>query len=228
MKIKSIILSLAATLALSNAGAACMNDFKDQTHYLLNKVPATSSITQNIQNPHKKPVLIEFFWYGCPHCYHMQPYIKSVVDKQKDNIIYVRFPVPFNRWESGARLFFALDALGLENKLHDKVFASVQADHGRDSIMDNQKKRMDFMTKNGVDAKKVEETLTSMGVAAKMSRAKKMTETYKIQSTPTFMINDTYQVAPGLIATNDYQSTSQVLNNMLTTLDPKNKSCSKK
>lgn len=161
-----------------------------------------------------KPVLIEFFWYGCPHCYHMEPLVKKLVQERKDSIEYIRYPAVFPRWVSGAKLYFTLEQMNLLDKLHDKVFDTIQKD--RNNIMDNKEKRDAFLKEQGVDVAEFDKIYDSFGINTKVNQAQAISLAYKLESSPSFIINNQYVITPSL--SGSYDGTIKSINLILDNL----------
>ena len=75
----------------------------------------------------KKIEVIEFFWYGCPHCYHLEPALKAWLKKKPADVEFRPVPGTFGAptWEPLTRTYYALDAMGLAPKYHDAIFAAI-------------------------------------------------------------------------------------------------------
>lgn len=166
--------------------------------YQLINVDPTKTVTNPVDG---KPLVIEFFWYGCPHCYHMEPMVKKMLAEHKGDITYKRYPVVFPRWDSGAKLYFTVEEMGLEEKLHDKIFYTIQSKNS--NIMDDKKARDKFLQEEGIDVAKFDDVYNSFSINTKMAKAKAMVVNYKLDSSPTFVVNNTYAVNPALNGTYD-------------------------
>ncbi|MDT8281435.1 MAG: thiol:disulfide interchange protein DsbA/DsbL, partial [Gammaproteobacteria bacterium] len=67
--------------------------------------------------------VLEFFWYGCPHCYHFEPYISDWKKTKPANVEFVRVPAVFRPdWEIQARTYYALSNMGVIEDLHIRIF----------------------------------------------------------------------------------------------------------
>ena len=99
-----------------------------------------------------KVEVVEFFWYGCPHCYNLEPYIESWLKKLPPDVEFRRIPAVFNqRWAHDAAIFYTLEAMGLLDKLHRPLFDAIHKDHLR---TDSQAAMAEWLQKHGVDDKK--------------------------------------------------------------------------
>ena len=74
-----------------------------------------------------KVEVIEFFYYGCPHCYNLQPALKAWLKNPPKDIDFKRMPTVFREsWVPLTRTYYALESIGVLEKLHDDVFNTVQ------------------------------------------------------------------------------------------------------
>ena len=134
--------------------------------------------------------VLEFFWYGCPHCYTFEPYIKAWKKTKPANVEFVRVPAIFRPdWEIQARTYYALSNMGVIEDMHEKIFAAIHKDKKK---LDKKEKLTDFVVKNGVDRKKFEEEYNSFSVDTMVRKAKKKQTAYKIQGVPAIAVNGKY------------------------------------
>jgi protein dithiol oxidoreductase (disulfide-forming) len=137
--------------------------------------------------------VLEFFWYGCIHCYNLEPMVEKWEKTLPKDVQFRRVPAVFNdRWAIDASIFYALEAMGLIEKLHRPLFDAIHKDRLRTDV---QKDFMEWLQKQGVDTKKFTETMTSFGVQSKMRRAAQMTALYKIGGTPAMAVHGRYTVS---------------------------------
>jgi thiol:disulfide interchange protein DsbA len=146
---------------------------------------------QLVESANKIEVL-EFFWYGCIHCYNLEPKIETWLKKLPPDVEFRRVPAVFNdRWAHDAAIYYAFDALGLLEKLHRPFFDAIHRDRLRS---DNWQALSAWLQKNGVDPKKFEATVKSFGVQSKTKRAIRLTSDYKIDGTPAMAVHGRYTV----------------------------------
>jgi thiol:disulfide interchange protein DsbA len=137
--------------------------------------------------------VIEFFWYGCPHCYNLEPYIEAWLKKLPPDVEFRRVPAVFNqRWGHDAAIFYTLEAMGLVEKLHRPLFDAIHRDNLR---TDNEAAMTEWLQKRGVDPKKFMDTMKSFGVQSKTRRATQQTVAYKIDGTPAMAVQGRYTVS---------------------------------
>jgi protein dithiol oxidoreductase (disulfide-forming) len=137
--------------------------------------------------------VIEFFWYGCPHCYRLEPYIEAWLKKLPPDVEFRRVPAVFNqRWGHDAAVYYTLEAMGLVEKLHRPLFDAIHNDNLR---TDNEAAMTEWLQKRGVDPKKFMDTMKSFGVQSKTRRATQQTVAYKIDGTPAMAVHGRYTVS---------------------------------
>jgi thiol:disulfide interchange protein DsbA len=146
---------------------------------------------QVVENDGKVEVL-EFFGYGCIHCANLEPRLEAWAKKQPADVKLKRVPVSFAiRGLDSIPLFYTLEAMGLQEKLHQKIFDAANVEN---VILGNPATLNSWLEKQGVDTKKFEQVQKSFSVQNKIARAKKMTEDYKIQATPTLIVNGRFSI----------------------------------
>jgi thiol:disulfide interchange protein DsbA len=137
--------------------------------------------------------VIEFFWYGCPHCYTLEPHIEAWLKTLPPDVEFRRVPAVFNqRWGHDAAIYYTLESLGLLDKLHRPLFDAI---HKNNLRTDNEAALSEWLQKQGVDAKKFMDTMKSFGVQSKTRRAVQQTVAYKIDGTPAMAVDGRYTVS---------------------------------
>lgn len=142
----------------------------------------------------KKVEVIEFFAYYCPHCNALEPAMAAWVKKQGDNVVFKRVHV--SRGPSvlpQQKLFFALEALGLVEQYHAKVFDAM---HEQGNSLRNDTAVIDWAASNGIDKTKFTEAYNSFGVAAKLRRTERMMGDYRVDYWPMIVVDGKYMTSP--------------------------------
>jgi protein dithiol oxidoreductase (disulfide-forming) len=149
---------------------------------------------QPVENDGKVEVL-EFFAYGCIHCANLEPSLEAWAKRQPADVKLKRIPspVPIMGIDSSI-IYYSLEALGQLDRLHAKIF---NAAHLEKVVLGNPAMLNKWLEKNGVDPAKYEEVQKSFSVVTKVNRARKMVVDYKIDSTPTLVINGKVGVTQG-------------------------------
>jgi thiol:disulfide interchange protein DsbA len=140
-----------------------------------------------------KVEVIEFFSYGCPHCFHLQPLLKQWEKAELPaNAVLVRVPVAFGRREWGqlVRAYYTLEATGDLQRLDDKLFDAI---HQQQQQLFDVESLTSWAAQNGVDANKFRTTFNSPEVTAKAVRADQLSRDYKINGVPTLTVAGKYK-----------------------------------
>jgi len=149
--------------------------------------------TQPVSVEGNKIEVIEFFWYGCPHCYNLEPFIETWLKKLPSDVQFRRVPAVFNpRWEHDAEIFYTFEALGVLDKVHKSFFDAIHRDGLRS---DNPEALAQWLQRNGIDPKKFNDTMKSFTVKSRTGRAKQMSVAYGIDGTPAMAVQGKYSVS---------------------------------
>lgn len=136
--------------------------------------------------------VIEFFWYSCGHCNSFEPAFAQWVKNVPKDVVVRRMPVAFrDDFAPQQRLYFALEAMGLLEKLHSKVF---QAIHGERLPLNTDASILTWIEKQGVDKTKFADTAKSFGVASKLKRAVQLQNDFKIEGVPSLGVAGKYYI----------------------------------
>jgi thiol:disulfide interchange protein DsbA len=148
---------------------------------------------QPVDTDGKKIEVVEFFWYGCPHCYNLEPLLEEWVKKLPPDVQFRPIPAVFNpRWAHDAAIFYTFEALGVLPRVHRAFFDAIHRDHLR---TDDQAAMTEWLKKNNIDSKKFFDTMNSFGVQSKVKRAAKLSVDYKIDGTPAMAVQGRYTVS---------------------------------
>jgi thiol:disulfide interchange protein DsbA len=140
-----------------------------------------------------KVEVIEFFWYGCPHCYSLEPALESWTKKLPADVEFKRIPAVLSaNWEPHARFYYAFEALGVLERLHRPFFDALHRDHLQ---LDKIEAVNQWLAKNGLDPKKFAETTRSFGVSGKVKRAAQLSAAYRLDGVPLLAVHGRYTVS---------------------------------
>lgn len=153
-----------------------------------------------VASPAGKIEIVEFFWYGCPHCYHFEPSLNAWIGKLPADVAFRRAPVAFreNPFGMHQRIYYALEAMGLLSSLHGKVFHAI---HEEGLKLDKPDLIADFVAKNGVDRAKFLSVFDSFAVQTKCRQARTLAEAYKIDGVPAIGIGGQFLTSISLNGT---------------------------
>jgi thiol:disulfide interchange protein DsbA len=147
----------------------------------------------------RKIEVIEFFSYGCPHCAELEPFLDAWLAKAPQDIAFRRVPVMFQqRWNPLAKVYYTLDALGVEAKLSPDVFKAI---HGSGTALWDSAKFYEWAASKGLDRRKVEEVFTSFAIDGRMKRAMQLAQQYNIQSVPTVIVDGKFVTSSDRVGT---------------------------
>jgi thiol:disulfide interchange protein DsbA len=145
----------------------------------------------------KRIEVLEFFYYGCPHCNALQPPLRVWLKQKPADVEFRRVPAVFeNSWLPLTFAYYALDAMGLADKLHYDVFAAL---HEQRIRLSDQNILFDWVAKHGVEREKFAEAYNSFGVKNRGMRSIELTRTYDISGTPALTVDGKYLVSPSMI-----------------------------
>lgn len=148
--------------------------------------------------PAGKIDVVEFFWYGCPHCYSLEPDLKAWVAKLPADVAFRKVHVPW-QVQAHQQLYYTLETMGLAETLNDKVFAAIHVDKNR---LDQPEAMADLVAKNGGDRARFLETYKSFGLRARVQRGTQLAAAYKIDGVPMIGVAGRFLTAPSMVGSN--------------------------
>jgi thiol:disulfide interchange protein DsbA len=164
------------------------------THYVRLAKPAPVSV------PAGKVEVVEFFWYGCPHCNALEPALEAWIKRLPADVVFRRVPVAFGAvHESHQRLFYTLEAMGQLAAVHPKIFAAIHVQRQR---LDREADQIAFLKAQGVDTARFAELSKSFSVQTKMRQAKQLTDAYDIDGVPALGVHGRFYTAGSLAGDN--------------------------
>ena len=170
-------------------------DFQEGVHY------------RNVTTPVKKVVgdenqeVLELFWYGCPHCYALEPKLQSWLKNKPEDSVYVALPaVMGGSWETGARAYYTAEILGIVDKTHDAFFNAIHKDK---RPMRKQGDVAKFFAEYGVGDDEFNKTWKSFAMETKLRRDKQQVLKYGADSVPAFVVNGQYLTSVSMAGSED-------------------------
>jgi thiol:disulfide interchange protein DsbA len=144
-----------------------------------------------------KVEVVEVFWYGCPHCYALDPYIESWRKTKPAYIEFKRVPVTWQAvHQSHAKLFYTLQALGKEEALHSAVFAEMHDNKNYMYMQGDDKEtlnaQMMFAKAHGISPTDFTNAYNSFTVQTDMAKADDLVHRYHVDGVPLLVINGKY------------------------------------
>jgi thiol:disulfide interchange protein DsbA len=150
-----------------------------------------------------KVEVIEFFWYGCPHCYALDPYLQSWLKNKPGYVDFRRVHVTWNDvHRAHARLFYTLQALGKVDELQGKVFEEIHQAHDNLFVPGDENatfaQQRQFAKANGISDADFTNAWNSFGVQTNVQKADEMIRRYKVEAVPSIVIDGKYVTDVGM------------------------------
>ena len=188
-------------LCISGVIAFCLNinataqEFIEDVNYVRLSKPLAVQTGQKIE-------VLELFWYRCPHCYRLEPYLNRWLKNSPEYIEYVRLPAVLTKtWEFDARVFYTFEALGVTDILHDAYFDAIHKER-RSFVTEEQV--ASWATDYGVDQQLILDTFSnSFYVNSKVEAARSITRAYETDGVPTIIIDGKYRTKVSLAGGHD-------------------------
>lgn len=183
-------------------------DFREGVHYTTIVPPISTQVPQG------KTEVIEMFWYGCPHCYALEPTIQRYLKTKPENVVFQRVPSTLSpRWAYHAKLFYVgqmLDPTG-EKHIHSKIFEALQKQHRQ---INSDDAMIRFFSEQGFTPEQVTKALQSMEMQAMLARSDAIGRASKADSVPVIIVNGKYMTSPSKVGSED--ALLQVINYLTT------------
>lgn len=146
----------------------------------------------------KKVEVLEFFWYRCPHCFHLEPSLNAWLKKLPKDAQLRRVPAVFrDDWMPAAKIYYTLEQMG-QLHLHDKVFDAYNLDKLN---LDDPAVLGPWIARQGVDRAKFEAIYNSFSTQSKAMQGGRLATTYAISGVPAFVIDGKYLTAQSMTQT---------------------------
>lgn len=145
--------------------------------------------------------VIDFFWYGCPHCYRLQPALERWIGGKPADVTVRRIPVILrDTWAPHARIYYTLEALGEVERLHQQVYHDY---HVGKLHMSKPEVMSEWAVRKGIDRGRWDETYGSAEVQRKVAEAAKLTRAYDVTGTPSLVVNGHFLTSGNMAETLD-------------------------
>jgi thiol:disulfide interchange protein DsbA len=174
-------------------GMAVAGSFVEGKDYQKLKTPQPTASSDSIE-------VVELFWYGCPHCYRLEPFIHDWLKNKPDDVSFVRMPaIMGSGWELLAKAYYTAELLGVLDKVHGELFSAV---HEKNSKIRNEKMLREFFVGLGVPAEDFDKTINSFAVVVKINNARMMTRRYGLTGVPTVIVNGKFSTSASAAGSN--------------------------
>lgn len=160
--------------------------FKEGVHF----VQLPRRVTPTV--PSSKIEVVEMFWYGCPHCFKLEPHAVVWKTKIPEDIAFRSVPAVLNpSWATHARAYYAAEALGLLKTSHEALFKSI---HEQGRRINNEDALARFFERQGADQAEFKAAMRSPAIEAKVKRAEKLGREYGMTGVPSVIVDGQYRV----------------------------------
>lgn len=191
-----LVLSLVSVTALATDAPA---PYKEGIHY----IPVMPAQPISV-NPGQVEVL-EFFWYGSPQCFALEPYLAVWQKSQPANVVLTRVPAALNpQWDVAARAYYTAVQLGLADKANGLIYAAIHAQHL--SLTTPSDYQRLFVSQLGVSTQQFTSTWNSVQVDARLAQAKVLAQRYGVTTVPTLTVDGKWLTGAGY-----HLSTAQIM-----------------
>ncbi len=148
-----------------------------------------------------KVEVLEYFWFGCPHCFAFEPSVNKWVANKPDYVEFIREAPPLNpAWEVHSRTFYAAELMGVTDQMFDEMFNAIHVERRRLREAD---KFAQFMGELGIDADMFRKTMDSFAVNTRMNQSMKMAAASGITGVPSVVINGKYLTGGSLAGSHE-------------------------
>lgn len=139
--------------------------------------------------------VVELFWFGCPHCYDLEPTIEPWVEQLPEDVNFVRVPAMFGgAWNTHGQLYLTLEAMGKAKELTPVVFKAYHQDGNK---LADVEAMADLLAEHGVDRAEFSKTFNSFAVKSKVEKIKKLGMAYGATGVPSVIVNGKYRLDVG-------------------------------
>jgi len=189
---RQLVIATAAALALSRLPAfAVESRLRQGVEY--------RDIAPQPVPPGPRIEVVEFFWYGCPHCNMLQPFLEQWLKRKPADVEFRRVPAIFRQsWIAHARLFYTLETLGELDRLHQAVYRAI---HTESKPLNSADSAAEWAVQNGIDKAKFIAAYDAPEVAKKVEQAIAQTRSYQVEGTPSVVVDGRYVTSSSMSET---------------------------
>jgi len=158
-------------------------------------------ISNSKQAEHDKIVIYEFFWYGCHHCFNIEPTIEKIESNLDKDTIMIKLPLALKEsWMNHAKAFYSMQQMDIDSNLHAKIFEEIHINGNR---LDTKSSLVDFIDAQGFDGSIFSKNFESFGTEIRIKKANKLARKYQITSVPTIVVNGKYLTSGSFVSSYD-------------------------
>lgn len=197
-----LIASLSLVFAINQSTAQDQNTAEAQTTAAFSPTVALDASTYKaVASPFKvstgdKIEVAELFWFGCGHCFALEPSIKKWNESKPDNVEFVKIPAIFSkRWEFHGKAFYTMQSLDAPQQAYDDFFKSI---HVQRKPINNLDALIKFLAKFDKTEEQVTSAFNSFEVDTKVRAAAKISRQSGATGVPSIVVDGKYLTAQGM------------------------------
>ena len=192
----ALVVTLCCTvMAISVARAEASVKYVEGQHYVVLDTPLPTLDKNKIE-------VVEFFWYGCIHCYHFEPALRSWQAKQTDDVVLIGSPVAWNKVaQVHAKAYYSAQVLGVLDKVNGPLFAALNT--SPPSKLNDEDALAKFFAQYGVAEADFRKAFNSFGVNSLVRQADARVRSAQVDGTPSLLVNGKYRVTGKLAGSLD-------------------------
>jgi thiol:disulfide interchange protein DsbA len=174
---------IGATLLPAASLPAAAESFDEGIDYRLVEQPARAEEGADVE-------VLELFWYGCPHCWQLEPQIERWLENKPAGASFRRMPAAASpRWVPHAKAYYAAEMMGELDRLHKPLFQALH-DQRRKVFTDEQ--IIAFAAEQGIDEEAFRKAYNSFPVDMQVRKSAELVRRYNIDGVPAIVINGKY------------------------------------
>jgi thiol:disulfide interchange protein DsbA len=204
------LVSLIAIVLLSAVNGACGMELQEKKNFVSYNPPRPTEAQDRIE-------VIEFFWYGCSHCFDFEPALHAWVKKLPADVAFRRVPAVFPRsgqlgpWAPAAAFYYSLEAMDLAGKLHGDVFSAIHNER-RTDLLNDKAAMAAWLGRKGIDTKAFLDAYESFSVHSKVARSMQLSDqAYNLDGVPAIIVDGRYRALATSDRSEDYLATVDAL-----------------
>ena len=154
----------------------------------------------DVDNPDNIEVR-EFFWFGCPHCFGLEPFLTDWKKTKPEGVDFVQTPAPLNpAWKPHAHAFYVAESLGKSEEINPALFDIIHMEKKR---VASQEQLAEFFTRFGVSEEEFNKLYNSFSVRVSVRKAEALAKAYRLTGVPAIIVNGKYLVENRLAKSNE-------------------------
>jgi len=175
----------AALLLIASATQAA--EYEANKHYLVLEQPQPVLADGKVH-------VEEAFWYGCPHCFHLEKELTPWKAQLPADVKFSGVPAMFGRaWVAHAQLYYTVEVLGILPQVHDEIFRAIHLEGQK--LLTKGDQREFVVEKAGISAADFDKAYNSFSVKSRLKQGDKRIRAYQITGVPALIVQGKYLIS---------------------------------